>query len=225
MLASILDALSISCASAERYSSPQCPRLSCSVPSLSRARRARARLALPWASLGGRRRRARQDRGLRGAKTAIGALLAADRDVQTFANTLRPIEDAYGTFVNASNGLTFLQSVSTDKPVRDSSTACNQAVANFGVELSADPRLYAAAVHVQQQSLSPLEKQVVTRYVESGRHGGAALDSATRVRTTALLQRVNDLGATSSSRTGPIRRRSCWPTARRLGCRRPSSPD
>jgi thimet oligopeptidase len=61
--------------------------------------------------------------------------------------------------------------------------------------VTADPRLYALAVKAQQEkSLTPVERQVVTRYIESGRHGGAALDSATRMRTTAMLQKVNDLG-------------------------------
>ncbi|MDB4882870.1 MAG: hypothetical protein JWL95_1636 [Gemmatimonadetes bacterium] len=162
-------------------------------PSANRAPSSAPASTLPW-HLSAADVAARCRAEVTGAKAAVNTLLARSIATQSFANTIRPIEDAYGSFYNATSGLGFLQSVSSDKAVRDSSTTCNQAVANFGVELNADPRLYAAAVHVQHTKLSPLQRQVVTRYIETGRHGGAALDSATRVRTTALLQRVNDLG-------------------------------
>jgi thimet oligopeptidase len=112
---------------------------------------------------------------------------------QTFASTLRPIEEAAGALSSRTNMLASLLYLSPDKAVRDSSTSCNQLVSNFAVELQADPRIYAAAVRASREPLAPVDRALATRYVENGRHGGAALDSATRVRTTAMLQRINDL--------------------------------
>jgi thimet oligopeptidase len=126
-------------------------------------------------------------------RTAVDPALRRPADSQTFANTLRPIEEAAGTLANRVTFLVALLYLSPDKAVRDSSTACNQLVSNFGVELQADPRIYAAAVRASRESLAPVDRALALRYVENGRHGGAALDSATRVRTTALFQRLNDL--------------------------------
>jgi thimet oligopeptidase len=124
---------------------------------------------------------------------AVDAAVRRPADAQTFANTLRPIEEAGGAMANRVTFLVTMLYLSPDKAVRDSSTACNQLVSNFGVELQADPRIYAAAVRASRESLDPVDRALALRYVENGRHGGAALDSATRVRTTALFQRLNDL--------------------------------
>ena len=120
---------------------------------------------------------------------------ALDRPIaqQTFAHSLRPIEQAYGEWTTRTNMLAYLMYLSTDRAVRDSSTACNQLVTNYGVERKADPRIYAAAQRAARESLSTLDRALVQRYVENGRHGGAALDSTTRARATAMLQRLNDL--------------------------------
>jgi thimet oligopeptidase len=127
-------------------------------------------------------------------RAAVDSALRRPAGAQTFANTLRPIEEAAGALSSRTNMLASLLYLSPDKAVRDSSTACNQLVTNFGVELQADPRIYAAAVRASRETLPPVDRALALRYVENGRHGGAALDSATRVRTTALLQRVSDLG-------------------------------
>src|SRR4029079_9199063 len=71
--------------------------------------------------------------------------------------------------------------------------ACSQLVSNYAVEVQADPRIYAAALNASKEQLPPIDRALALRYVENGRHGGAALDSATRARTTAMFQRLNDL--------------------------------
>ena len=116
-------------------------------------------------------------------RAALDAALRRPVAEQTFANTLRPIEEAAGALSSRTNMLASLLYLSPDKAVRDSSTACNQLVTNFGVELQADPRIYAAAVRASRESLAPVDRTLALRYVENGRHGGAALDSATRART------------------------------------------
>jgi thimet oligopeptidase len=126
-------------------------------------------------------------------RAAVDAALRRTPATQTFANTLRPIEEGAGALSSRTNMLASLLYLSPDKAVRDSSTACNQLVSNYNVELQADPRIYAAAVRASRESLAPVDRALALRYVENGRHGGAALDSATRARTTAMLQRINDL--------------------------------
>lgn len=127
-------------------------------------------------------------------RAAVDAALRRPASEQTFANTLRPIEEANGLLSSRTNMLASLLYLAPDKAVRDSSTVCNQLVTNYGVELQADPRVYAAAVRASRERLAPVDRALALRYVENGRHGGAALDPATRVRTTAMLQRVSDLG-------------------------------
>jgi thimet oligopeptidase len=104
------------------------------------------------------------------------------------------LENAFADLQNGLGPHTFLFNVSPSAAVRDSSTACSQWVTNYAVEFAADPRVYAAAVHASaQKGLSPAERQLAKLYIEQGRHNGAALDSATRARTTAMLQRLADV--------------------------------
>jgi Zn-dependent oligopeptidase len=126
-------------------------------------------------------------------RAAVDAAVKRPPAEQTFAHTLRPIEEANGRLASRTSMLAGLLYLSPDKTVRDSSTTCNQLVTNYGVELQADPRIYAIAVRASKEPLSPVDKALTLRYVENGRHGGAALDSATRARTTAMFQRLNDV--------------------------------
>jgi thimet oligopeptidase len=126
-------------------------------------------------------------------RTAVDAAVKRPAAALTFANTLRPIEEANGRLASRTSMLASLLYLSPDKAVRDSSTACNQLVSNYAVELQADPRIYAAALKASREQLSSIDRTLALRYVEQGRHGGAALDSATRARTTAMFQRLNDL--------------------------------
>jgi thimet oligopeptidase len=126
-------------------------------------------------------------------RAAVAAAVERPLAQQTFANALLPIEQANGRLFSRTNLLGSLLYLSPDKAVRDSSTACNQLASNYTVELQADPRIYAAAVRASKEPLSPTDRALALRYVENGRHGGAALDSATRARTTAMFQRLNDL--------------------------------
>ncbi|MFL5563343.1 MAG: M3 family metallopeptidase [Gemmatimonadaceae bacterium] len=129
------------------------------------------------------------------AKSTVNGLLAAPGGARTFATVIKPVENALGTMNNEVSAYGFMFYVSPDKAVRDSSNLCNQAVTNYSVEVTADPRLYRAAEQASREKLATVaDRQLVTLYLQNGRHGGAALDSATRVRTTALLQHIADLG-------------------------------
>ncbi|HEX7979934.1 MAG TPA: M3 family metallopeptidase [Gemmatimonadaceae bacterium] len=126
-------------------------------------------------------------------RAAVDAAVRRPLAQQTFGNALLPIEEANGRLNSRASMLASLLYLSPDKAVRDSSTACNQLVTNYTVEFQADPRVYAAALAASREKLSPTDRVLARRYVENGRHGGAALDSATRARTTAMFQRLNDL--------------------------------
>ena len=76
---------------------------------------------------------------------------------QTFANGLRPIEEANGRLASRTNMLASLLYLSPDKAVRDSSTACSQLVSNYAVEVQADPRIYAAALEASKEQLPPID--------------------------------------------------------------------
>jgi Zn-dependent oligopeptidase len=108
--------------------------------------------------------------------------------------SLVKIENAVAQLQNSLGGQTFLFNVSTDAAARDSSTACTQWLTNYNLELAADPRVYAAAVRANAvTNTEPADHVLAKLWIETGRHNGAALDSATRTKTTAMLQRLSDI--------------------------------
>ena len=150
----------------------------CSLTRVATAQQAPTRAPKPW-QLGAPQLATTCRTAVTDMRAAVAAALRRPASEQTFANTLRPIEEAAGGLSSRTNMLASLLYLSPDKTVRDSSTACNQLVTNFGVELQADPRIYAAAVRASREPLPPVDRTLALRYVENGRHGGAALDSAT----------------------------------------------
>jgi thimet oligopeptidase len=131
--------------------------------------------------------------GVAGTRARLDTLLRRPVAEQTFANTLLPIEDAVGSLYDATSVLGSLYVLSPNKAVRDSSTACSQLTSNYFVEVNADPRIYAVAAHARAERLSAIDSALAARWEETLRHGGAALDSAKRARSTAMLQHLNDL--------------------------------
>lgn len=130
------------------------------------------------------------------ARRDIAATLArTPADQRSFANTIQPIETAIATEQTVTGPLAFLYAVAPDQAVRDSSTDCSQRVANYTVEINADPNIYQAAVRASEHgdAATPADRQLVKLYVENGRRAGAGLDSAARARVAALFQRLNDL--------------------------------
>jgi Zn-dependent oligopeptidase len=131
--------------------------------------------------------------GVGETRARLDTLLARRPAEQTFANTLRPIEDAVGALYNRTSVLANLYVLSPDKSVRDSSTACSQLTSNYYVEVNADPRIYGVASHARSAQLPRVDRVLAARWEETLRHGGAALDSAKRAHATAMLKRLNDL--------------------------------
>src|SRR5271165_7622951 len=80
-----------------------------------------------------------------------------------------------------------LSQISVDKNVRDASTACDEKQAQFGVELSSDPYIYAMAQLGAATATNAQDRKLAQLYMESGRRSGAGLDPETRAQTTKLF--------------------------------------
>lgn len=129
------------------------------------------------------------------ARAEVAAIDASPEHARTFANTLGRAEQAGLVLADSAASYAFLYAVSPDSAVRDASQICSQQLANFGVDVGADPHIYAAAVALAKSGTlsDAAQRKVAELYVEQGRHAGAGLDSATRVRVTALFKRLNDV--------------------------------
>lgn len=129
------------------------------------------------------------------ARAEVAAVDATPDHARTFANTLGRAERAEMTLSDSTASYAVLYSVSPDSAVRDASQSCSQQLANFGVDVGADPQIYAAAVALAKPGAlsDPAQRKVAELYAEQGRHAGAGLDSAARARVTTLFKRLNDV--------------------------------
>ena len=129
------------------------------------------------------------------ARAQIAGIDTVNAQRRTFANTLGSAEHVNQTLNDAVGAYAFLYGVSPDSAVRVASEGCSQQVSNFGVDVGADAAIYADAVALSKPGMlrNPAELKIAELYAETGRHAGAGLDSATRVRTTGLFKHLNDL--------------------------------
>jgi oligopeptidase A len=127
------------------------------------------------------------------ARTAIDAAVSPAPG-SSFKKSVQPVEAAIGEFISTASPRIILYLISPDSALRDSSQACDRAATNLGVEVAADPRIYAAAQRAAHESLgTPADRQLAQRYVEAGRRAGAGLDSTQRARSTTLFKQLYDL--------------------------------
>lgn len=134
------------------------------------------------------------DAAITSAKRTLERILATPANSASFV-TLQSIEAATADLNDASVVQQELFELSPERAIRDASTTCSQKVTNYGVELSADPRMYAIAQHVATggAAKNQADKKLVENYVISGRRAGAGLDAAKRKEVTQLFQHLNDL--------------------------------
>lgn len=134
------------------------------------------------------------DAAIASTKQAMEKILVTPANDVTFA-TLQSIETASAELNDLTTAQTSLNELAPDKSVRDASTDCGQKVSNYGVELAADPRIFAVAQHVAASgdAKTVADKKLVEDYVIAGRRSGAGLDAAKRKEVTALFQHINDL--------------------------------
>ena len=128
------------------------------------------------------------------AKATVNGLLSAPAKARTFATVIKPVESPRHDEQRGERVRLHVLRVAGQGGARFGERLQPGGDELFG-EATADPRLYQAAERASKEKLSTVaDRQLVTLYLQNGRHGGAALDSATRVRTTAMLQRIADLG-------------------------------
>ncbi len=134
------------------------------------------------------------DAAIADAKQKFAAILSPSASSATLA-TLQAIETENADLNDATVAQQVLFELSPDKAVRDASTDCSQKVSNYGVELAADPRVYAVAQKVAALggSMSQADKKLDEYYLIGGKRAGAGLDAETRKKTTALFQQIIDL--------------------------------
>lgn len=86
-----------------------------------------------------------------------------------------------------------LAHAATDQAVRDASMQCNEALAALGVELAANPAIYALANAARARASTPADAQLAQIYVEAGRRTGAGLDAVQRAEVTRLFEQLGKL--------------------------------
>jgi thimet oligopeptidase len=128
---------------------------------------------------------------LQKARTRVRA--AAAQEAVSLEAGLGAIETAIADMHDALVAHKLLASVSPDKAVRDASARCNDDVAAFSVEVSANPAIYARALAAKARATKQADKQLATLYIEAGRRAGAHLDAAARNELTRLSDRLNRL--------------------------------
>ena len=134
------------------------------------------------------------DAAIAQSKQTFAKILAAPAAAATFS-TLLSVENASAELSETTLVQSDLFQLSPDKDVRDASQACAQKVADYSVELTADPRIYAIAQRVAAlgDAPTPAGVKLDEYYVIGGKRAGAGLDAATRKQTTGLFQHLTEL--------------------------------
>jgi thimet oligopeptidase len=111
----------------------------------------------------------------------------------SFGSGLGAIEAASADLNDATISAATLAQLATSKEVRDASNKCDEDLAAFGVQLSADPAVYKIAKASVPLARTQPEKQLVKLYLESGRRVGAGLSKARRDEVTHRFDQLNHL--------------------------------
>jgi thimet oligopeptidase len=135
------------------------------------------------------------------ARLGAEGIVAAPAAQGAAFTRLQAAEQVNAELLRATIMTRYLQILSSDAAVRDSSAACDQRITDFSTAWGADSRLYALARRAQAElgeGHPAADRQLAKLYVEAGRQAGAGLDSATRARAVGLLQRHANLERTFS---------------------------
>jgi thimet oligopeptidase len=130
---------------------------------------------------------------IRRARARVEAIVARGRAGAGAAAGLGAVEAAIADMNDALVAQRILAHAAEDKAVRDASAGCNQELAAFEVERSANPALYALAQAAQAQASTPADEQLAKIYVEAGRRTGAGLEPARRAEVTRRFDQLNRL--------------------------------
>jgi thimet oligopeptidase len=139
--------------------------------------------------------RAQCDSALERTRRQIALAVSRPLPQRTLDNSLTVIEATTTNLGQEVSPLIFLYRVAPDSALRAASVDCDQKTTNFYFDFISNPDVYAAAqaLAAQNAGQSPDDRKLIALYMESGKHAGAGLDSATRRHTTALFKELNDL--------------------------------
>ena len=126
---------------------------------------------------------------------AIDRLLA-ERGPRTLENTLRPYDHAVSELAAAGSQTALLDSVYPDKPVRDAAQALTQVVAQAGVALGLNQKVYQALLEVDPESADDATRHYLERTLLQYRLAGVDRDDATRARIRELQDKATQLSLT-----------------------------
>ncbi|KAJ2672329.1 metalloendopeptidase [Coemansia sp. RSA 1085] len=116
----------------------------------------------------------------------------------TFENVILPLGMQENERSADCNVITFLQEVSTEKDIRDASTAAEERLNAFEIEslMREDVYKVVRAVYdnaVEMEKLSPEDKRLVEKMEQDYRRKGLALDKDKRKQLGEILERLSEL--------------------------------
>jgi thimet oligopeptidase len=119
---------------------------------------------------------------------AVGSVPSASR---TLENTLLALENANADLSEEITPLLFMKQVSTDPAVRAEAGACEQAISDFGVEISSRRDLYNAVKEAKGRD--PFEKRLAMRTIQGFERNGLKLSDTDLQKVKTLNQRLGKL--------------------------------
>ena len=135
------------------------------------------------------------------AKRAVALIAAVPARARSFTTVVLPLENATADLGDRLMPETLLSSVSTSRPVRDASLACQNDVNDFITAMTARPDLATALAAAKKTGTATTEadRKLVDLWLVAFTRAGALLPAAKRTEFVALGQRLsklqNDFGA------------------------------
>jgi thimet oligopeptidase len=123
---------------------------------------------------------------------AIERLLAV-KEPRTLENTLRPYDEAVAELASAGSQAALLDSVYPDKAIRDAAQALTQRVAQAGVALGLNQKVYQALNEIDPESADDASRHYLERTLLQYRLAGVDKDDATRMRIKELQDKATHL--------------------------------
>ncbi|HZD47866.1 MAG TPA: M3 family metallopeptidase [Silvibacterium sp.] len=126
---------------------------------------------------------------------SIDRLLAV-QGPRTLENTLRPYDEAVAELAATGSQTALLDSVYPDKEVRDAARALTQVVAQSGVALGLNQKVYQALTEVPSESADEATRHYLQRTLLQYRLAGVDKDDETRTRIKELQDKATQLSLT-----------------------------
>jgi thimet oligopeptidase len=128
---------------------------------------------------------------------AIDRLLA-EKGPRTPENTLRAYDDAVAELAATGSQIGLLNSVHSDKAIRDTAQAQVQKISQAGVELALNQKVYQALTEVSAEDTDPATRHYLERTLLQYHLAGVDKDDPTRARLKELQDNATLLSLTFS---------------------------